>query len=46
VLWVLGLGIETVADAQKLHYKLNNPPKHKPFTVREPISCLCSFAAH
>src|SRR6266851_5546009 len=22
----------------QLHYKLNNPPKHKPFTVREPHS--------
>ncbi|KAF8474386.1 hypothetical protein DFH94DRAFT_761879 [Russula ochroleuca] len=32
VLWALGLAIETVSDAQKLHYKLNKPPKHKPFT--------------
>lgn len=28
----------------QLHYKLNKPPKHKPFTVRKPISCLYSFA--
>lgn len=32
VLWALGLVIETVTDAQKLYYKLNNPPKNKPFT--------------
>ena len=27
----------------QLHYKLNNPPKHKPFTVREPSPLFESF---
>ena len=34
-------GGETHCVPIQLHYKLKNPPRHKPFTVREPVSCLC-----
>ncbi|KAH9963483.1 hypothetical protein BGW80DRAFT_829350 [Lactifluus volemus] len=32
VIWAVGMVIESVSDTQKLHHKLNNPPKNKPFT--------------